>query len=87
MVCKRLTSGESTVQHYLNTFYVPVFLDVLKPSIGITNASVSLVQGNLTCSFTRDNSQLNLFYYNMDHNNNRAYILVANGYISSLLGK
>ena len=54
-------------------------------SLGITKASLSLNNRDALCSFTRENSNSNKFYF--DLNANSPYLIAAIGTLSSSGGK
>jgi hypothetical protein len=67
-----------TVHHYLNGKYYSSLMDYTNPSLGISNERVKVINGNLTCSFTRENVYPYEGYYNITYNN-YPYVLVAYG--------
>lgn len=81
MMCKNPTWTNSTVEHYYNSGYSTSRLDPNNPSLGLYDASitVSVINGlnTLTCRFSRDNSNPNPKYF--DLNTNSPYVLAAYG--------
>ena len=57
----------------------------MNPSLGITKASLSLNNRDALCSFTRENSNSNKFYF--DLNANSPYLIAAIGDLSKSGGK
>ncbi len=55
----------------------PVRLDSANPSLGIKNVNISVINGNLVCSFRRDNSNSHANYYNL--NTQSPYFITAYG--------
>ena len=81
IICNNPSSGSKTVQHYYNTGTVtPSLLDSANPTLGITSSSVTVSGSNLICSFTRENSNTNANYFNL--NANDPYLIAAYGPIS-----
>lgn len=79
MVCKILGNSLS-VQHYFNFGYISSLLETSQSQIGLTNVKVYQSQGNLTCSFTRDNEiKMPSGRYIKISPNNGLYIVVAYG--------
>jgi hypothetical protein len=78
VICKNLANVVASVTHYFNFVFLPVVLDSNQKQIGLTNANVSVNGNNLTCSFTRDNTNANSRYYDMNANT-AGYLLVAYG--------
>jgi hypothetical protein len=74
IVCK--SGNQNVIQHYYNTGYSSSLLNSQMPMIGITNSNVQINGPTFKCSFTRDNSNSNANYYNI---NNPAYLLIAFG--------
>jgi hypothetical protein len=73
------------VEHYHNNGYSPSLLDSMNPSLGITKESLSLSNGNALCSFTRENSNSNKLYF--DLNADSPYLIAARGALSGSGGK
>lgn len=83
-MCKYVGSGSSSnaVEHYYNTGYSTALLDTNNPTIGITDASMTVdASNNLICRFTRDNTNSNSRYYNL--NAGSPYILAAIGVLQA----
>jgi hypothetical protein len=57
----------------------------MNPSLGITKASLSSNNGDALCSFTRENSNPNKLYF--DLNADSPYLIAARGDLSSSGGK
>lgn len=79
------SGGTSSVQHNYNNNYASSIMASGTPLLGITNANVQAVGSNLTCSYTRDNSNSNANYFNLNTNQS-PYIAVAFGPMSGRLG-
>ena len=80
-----LTQNITKIEHYFNTDESkPNVLDPTDPTVGLTNAEISVSNGFLTCKFSRvkQNSQVKNYF---DLHNN-FYILGANGPISGGIG-
>lgn len=79
-------ANSKTVQHYYNTGYSTALLDSSNPTIGISSSTVNVdANNNLICKFTRDNSNANANYFNV--NSASPYILVAYGTFSNSGGQ
>ena len=76
-VCK-MVNGVGSVEHYFNNGKSPQLMDQANPSIGFSNAKVSLNNNVLTCSFTREKSMPNVNNY-LDAGAQQFYFLTANG--------
>lgn len=48
------------------------------PTIGITNSKVEVTNGNLVCSFSRDNTNSALNYFQIN-NSTKSFIIAAYG--------
>ncbi len=73
VACK--TSGK--VHHYFNPYNNPSFLDVSQPSIGITEARVSINDNWLVCQFKRQKNNLKISnYFDL---NEKHFVLAAFG--------
>lgn len=79
-VCK-ISDQKGYVQHYYNTGKsAPGYLSPSNPEIGITNAKIEIVNGQVLCSFTREkfiNGVNN--YFNL---NESFYLLIVKGGVS-----
>ncbi|CAF0731294.1 unnamed protein product, partial [Brachionus calyciflorus] len=81
IVCK-ISNGVGSVEHYYNTDKsAPGYLDPDNPTIGLTNAVVTVVNGQIQCSFTREKFiQGNSRYFDM---RNTFTLLVVKGGVSN----
>lgn len=77
VVCTNLL-GSTSVQHYFNTLGSSTILIASNPMIGLTNVSVSTSQGNMICSFSRDNINENPKYFDITQGS-YPYLLIAYG--------
>ena len=75
VVCKSTSNGK-TIQHYYNNRTTPSLIDQANPTIGLTNTKLTFDSQFIICSFTRENSNSNPRYYNI---NNNPYVLTAWG--------
>lgn len=76
-MCLNPSSGSPTVQHrYATSLSLPDFIDS-NQALGISTPNVTLSGSNLVCSFTRQNSNANANYFNL--NTNTPYLLAAYG--------
>ena len=73
------------VYHYYNYGFNPDYLDPNNPQIGLSNMTISTQNNNLLCSFSRDNSNPNKNYYNL--NTQQAYLAAAYGNLDSSASK
>ena len=64
-----------SVQHYYNMNSNSALMNPASPTLGLSNTAVNVNQGIFTCTFTRDNSNPNSRYFNL--NSNSPYVLVA----------
>ncbi|CAF1122033.1 unnamed protein product, partial [Brachionus calyciflorus] len=81
VVCKMI-NNIGTVEHYYSTGQVvPSHLDPNEPTIGITDASVSYVNGNIQCKFTREKYIDSVPRY-CDSSKNKYFLLIAKSSIS-----
>ena len=64
VVCSNY-NGNSSVEHYYLNGYVPQLIDANVPGTGLSNVQVSVDDGWLVCSFTRENS-FNNYVSNID---------------------
>ena len=67
----------SQVQTYYNSNFNADVLNSANPTLGISNARIVVNQGVLNCSFTRDNSNSDLKYFNTNAAN--PYVIVGYG--------
>ena len=82
VICRNPSSGSATVENYNNNGYAtPSLLDSANPTLGISASSIIISGTNLICSFTRQNSNSNSQYYNL--NTQSPYIIAAYGQITS----
>ena len=77
IVCLNPLQGNKTVQHYYNSKYRSYLLDLSNPTIGISSSSINVYDKSLVCSFTRENSNTNRKYFNL--NTQLPYIISAYG--------
>lgn len=78
MVCRNNPLYPS-VLHYLNSMnYTSNIMNSNNPSMGLGNGLVANIQGNLTCLFSRDNSNSFPGYYSVNISSNY-YIITAYG--------
>jgi hypothetical protein len=80
-VCK-IHNNIPSVEHNYNTGKSSSLLDSRNPSVGISNQSVKIENGMITCSFTREKNLPNINNYFALTNDNY-YILHANGRTNS----
>lgn len=66
------------MQHYYNSVGISVLMNASKPELGLTNMTVTAKQGNLICSFMRDNINSNPRYFNTYYGVS-PHILIAYG--------
>jgi hypothetical protein len=78
VVCK--SGSQNVVQHYYNDGYSPILVDSKIPMLGITNSKIQVDGPILKCTFTRDYSNSNVNYYDI---NNPAYLMIAYGTLPS----
>jgi hypothetical protein len=77
IMCKYTTGSEWAIQHYYNYGKSSQIFDSKDPSIGLSNAKVSYVNGILNCSFNRISwIENNKNYFDL---RKEAYVLVATG--------
>ncbi|CAF1098188.1 unnamed protein product [Brachionus calyciflorus] len=80
VVCKMI-NNIGTVEHYYATGKVtPSLLDPNEPTVGITDATVSYVNGNIQCKFTREKYIDSVPRY-CDSSKNKYYLQIAEGSI------
>ena len=75
VVCKNGETRKS-VEHYYNGNSVQL-LDSNDPTIGISNANVQLENGKIICSMTRDNSNPDAKYFDVNAKN--PFVIAAYG--------
>ncbi len=78
IVCYNPSTGNPSVFHNVNNGYSSSYLVSTNIAIGITNATVQVVNGNLTCSFVRDNTLTVPGFYKIS-DNTPAFIVLAYG--------
>jgi len=86
VVCTNIL-GATSLKHYYNSninYKYSNILDPMRPSLGLSNFNLITSQGNLICSYTRENYNQNQNYFNL-RNGASPYILVAYG--TGLFGK
>lgn len=86
-MCKRFASGQGTVENYFNPggYQASQIFDANDRTLGLSNISVEVIDGQLRCSFTRATSlaagrqvsQRNIA--NFVDLNNRFFLLTSNG--------
>lgn len=81
VACKYITNGNSIVQHYFNVDKEPEILESSYPTVGISEALVSLKDGYLTCSFKREKkNSISSRYFDL---NNPYFLMIAKGNLDS----
>ena len=75
VVCKNGETRKS-VEHYYNGNSVQL-LDPNDPAIGLSNAIVRIENGKIICSMTRDNSNLDQKYFDVNAKN--PFLIAAYG--------
>ncbi|CAF1108113.1 unnamed protein product, partial [Brachionus calyciflorus] len=81
VVCKMI-NNIGIVEHFYSTGRVtPSLLDPNEPAVGLTDASVSYVNGNIQCKFTREKYIESVPRY-CDSSKNKYFLLIAKGSIS-----
>ena len=78
IVCYLPSTGSPSVFHNVNVGYASRYLVSTNISIGISNATVQVVNGNFTCSFVRDNTLTVANFYKIT-DNVPAFIIAAYG--------
>ena len=78
IVCHLPSTGNPSVFHNVNVGYASSYLVSTNISIGISNATVQVVNGNFTCSFVRDNTLTVARFYKIT-DNVPAFIVAAYG--------
>lgn len=78
IVCYYPSTGNPSVFHNSNVGYASSYLVSTNISIGISNATVQIVNGNFTCSFVRDNTLSVAKFYKIT-DNVPAYFIAAYG--------
>ena len=81
IICKSKQT-KSSVEHYYNTGHRSNQLVSSNPNIGIKNAIISISNGVLNRSFTRDNTNNANNYFQIT-NSTKSYIIVAAGPLNS----
>ena len=71
------TVTNKTFLHQYNSAYGSDLMDPNNQQLGLTNQSISTTNNVLTCSFSRDNSNSNSKYFNL--NTQTPYLIVAYG--------
>ena len=71
------SQGSMQVMHYYNNGHRSSLLDTNEPSIGLSESNITLDENYLVCSYTRENSNSNGKYF--DLNKSSPYIQVAYG--------
>ena len=72
--CKSLGSN-SAVEHYYNYGYSPDYIDSNLPQIGLSNTALVVDQGKIVCNFTRDNTNQNGDYYEINEKSQYYYVI------------
>ena len=68
VLCKN-TPNEKSINYYQTTGKIrPELLDESNPTIGLSDSNVTLNQGFLVCSFTRDKKAHSNNYFNLNKN-------------------
>ncbi len=83
-MCKLDSKGQGTVEHYYNPINPKssVYLRSSNKTIGFSNIKVSVVNGQVICSFRRKKSHPYVENYFDVETNPNYYILTASGSIS-----
>ena len=81
VICTSSASG-TAVQHNYNANYNTLVLDSNNQQLGLSKVAVASSNGVLACSFTRDNSNSNANYFNLNENT-LPYVIVGYGPLSS----
>ena len=76
VVCQSLPNSRS-VRHFYNNGYSVELLDLDQPTLGLSNSALIIDQDKLTCIFTRQNSNSNSKYF--DLNAKTPYVIAAFG--------
>jgi hypothetical protein len=76
VVCQSLPNSRS-VRHFYNNGYSVELLDLDQPTLGLSNSALIIDQDKLTCIFTRQNSDANSKYF--DLNTKTPYVIAAFG--------
>lgn len=71
------TQNVRQVHHYHNVNFASGLLEPSNPTIGLSNSRISVSDGNLTCTVSRDNSNPNPRYF--DFNAAAPYVAYAYG--------
>ena len=72
------TTSKGSVEHYYNHNSISTYMDKTHPMLGLSNTSVSVVDGSLLCSFTRNISDSNTNYYDLSKPS-ELFVIVAYG--------
>ncbi|CAF0906542.1 unnamed protein product [Brachionus calyciflorus] len=75
VICKRNTTFNS-IEHYYNDGLVPKYMNLSNKFESLSSMSISVSENVLTCKFSRDNSNPNPFYKNL----NTESLYVISGY-------
>ena len=79
-MCKMNSAGTGAVEHYRNTGKsTPTYLSSSNPTVGFSNIVVTVVNGQLVCSFSRLKSMSNVANYFDIKTSPSFYILTATG--------
>ena len=82
-MCKMNSAGQGSVEHYRNTGKsTPVYLSSTDKIVGFSNIAVSVVNGQVVCSFRRAKSVSSVTNYFDVKTNPSYYILTATGSLS-----
>jgi len=76
VICQSLPNSQS-VRHFYNNGYSVELLDSDQPTLGLSNTALLIDQDKLTCTFTRQNSNANSKYF--DLNSKAPYVVAAYG--------
>lgn len=80
MVCKK-SSTLSAVEHYYNNGYSPEYIDSANPTLGLSSSSIEVSSSSLICRFSRENSNSNTKYFNLNSAQG-PFVIVAFGSLS-----
>ena len=80
-MCKLNSAGQGSVEHYRNIpdLPLPVYLSSTDKIVGFSNIAVSVVNGQVVCSFRRAKSVSSVTNYFDVKTNPSYYILTATG--------
>jgi hypothetical protein len=82
-MCKSRISG-SSIEHFYNNNYQSSVLNALNPTVGISNAKVSIINNSLVCSLTRDNTNNQQNYFQITKTTN-TFLIMAYGSLGNII--